>query len=700
MTLDLTAAMQTYAAESQELLEEMERALLALEAGRQDPDLIDAIFRSAHTIKGSSGMFGLDAVVAFAHEVETLLELVRSGQRTIDTPLVSLLLRCHDHIAALVNSPPGEDPQADLLVQGDALKTELQAWLGDASDDDRTSENVWHISLRCGRELFRDGMDPLSILRYLGTLGELINVTTLDDALPPIERMDPTACYLGFEIDLRTETDKQTLEAAFDFVRESSQVHLIPPGSKTALWAELIQALPEGDDKLGEILVRTGVLTRQELAAAMGIQVIDSPDKQLGEILVEQGLAPPEAVKAALGRQAQARRTGGERYVRVEADKLDRLVDLVGELVISSTVTTLRSSHSDDRALQEAVATSARFIEEVRDAALGLRMVPIGGTFNRFQRVVHDLSQELGKQIDLVISGGETELDKTVVDRIGDPLTHLVRNAIDHAIESPEERLAAGKDPRGRLQLNAHHENGSILIELSDDGRGFDRERIASKAIERGLIDSTEGIPDQDVFQLIFAPGFSTAEQVSNLSGRGVGMDVVKRTIEDLRGTVELENRPGQGATVRLRMPLTLAIIDGFLVSVGDARYVVPLDTVEECMELGTVGRRDYLDLRGEVLPFLRLRDLLHDTTEAPARQSVVVVSYAGKKAGLVVDRLLGELQTVIKPLGEVFSALKWISGCTVLDVGQVGLILDVPVLVAQAERREVTSGHHAAALK
>jgi len=700
MTLDLSAALQTYTVESQELLEEMERALLALEAGREDPDLIDAIFRSAHTIKGSSGMFGLDTVVAFAHEVETLLEAVRSGQQPIDGTLVTLLLQCHDHIAALVNSSLDEDTPADLLAQGDALTAQLQAWLGGASDDTRASDDAWHISLRCGQELFRDGMDPLSILRYLGTLGELISVTTLDDALPNPERMDPTSCYLGFEIDLKTEADKQEIHSAFEFIRESSQVHLIPPGSKPAQWAELIQALPEGHDKLGEILVSTGVLTRHELAAAMGIQVIDSPAKPLGDILVEHGLAPREAVNAALGRQMHAGRTAGERYVRVEADKLDRLVDLVGELVISSTVTTLRANHSNDRALQEAVATSSRFIEEVRDAALGLRMVPIGGTFSRFQRVVRDLSQELGKQIELVISGGETELDKTVVDRIGDPLTHLVRNAIDHAIEPPEERLAAGKDPRGRLQLNAHHENGSILIELSDDGRGFDRERIASKAIERGLIDSAEGLADQDVFQLIFAPGFSTAEQVSNLSGRGVGMDVVKRTIEDLRGTVELENRHGQGATVRLRMPLTLAIIDGFLVSVGDARYVVPLDTVEECMELGEVGRRDYLDLRGEVLPFLRLRNLLHDASEAPARQSVVVVSYAGKKAGLVVDRLLGELQTVIKPLGEVFSTLKWISGCTVLDVGQVGLILDVPVLVDQAERRDATSGHLAAALK
>ena len=357
--------------------------------------------------------------------------------------------------------------------------------------------------------------------------------------------------------------------------------------------------------------------------------------------------------------------------------------------MISHTVTSLRAEGVADTGLIEAVKTAGRFVEEVRDAALALRMVPIGGTFVRFQRVVRDLSHELGKRIELVTGGSETELDKSVVDRIGDPLTHLVRNAIDHGIESVDERLAAGKPAQGTLRLDAYHESGSIVVEVIDDGRGLNRDRIVAKALVRGLIESDEGLTDQDVYAMIFEPGFSTMEQVSNISGRGVGMDVVKRTIEDLRGTVEVSSRPGAGTTVRLRLPLTLAIIDGFLVAAGGLRFVIPMDLVEECVEMPEPGRRNYTDLRGSVLPYIRLRDLFSAGSAEPERQVMVVVGYAGKRAGLVVDRLLGELQTVIKPLGDIFAPLKWVGGCAVLDIGEVGLVLDVPALVAKAERRE-----------
>lgn len=699
MSMDTSAALQTYAVESRELLEQMESALLALEENGEDVERLNAVFRSAHTIKGSGGLFGLDDVVAFTHEVETVLDAARKGRLLLDAELIGLLLQCRDHMSALVAAAVGDEAPPDLPARGADLRARLRGHLGESaappSPPDRAGGEAWHISLRCGADLLRDGMDPLELLRYLGTMGELSSVTTLYDALPPADRMDPTACYLGFEIQLRTDADKAAIEGAFEFVRAASQVRILPPHSKPEQWAELIQSLPESDEKLGEILVRTGVLTRHELSAALSTQAARPEIVPLGEILVRQGVAPREAVNAALARQSRECRAAGEQYVRVEAAKLDRLVDLVGELVISNTVTSLRASQCDDSALQEAVAASGRFIEEVRDAALGLRMVQIGNTFSRFRRVVHDLSHELGKQIELVIAGGETEMDKTVVDRIGEPLTHLVRNAIDHGIEPPAARLAAGKKAQGLLRLNAYHETGTIVIELSDDGRGLDRRRVLEKALEQNLIKSAEGLADAQIDDLIFAPGFSTAERVSNVSGRGVGMDVVRRTIEELRGTVEVESHPGQGTTMRLRLPLTLAIIDGFLVAAGGLRYVVPLEMVEECLEFHEVGRRDYLDLRGEVLPFLRLRKLLDAAGTPPERQSMVVVGYAGRKAGLVVDSLQGELQTVIKPLGPVFSTLKWVSGCTVLDVGQVGLILDVPALVAEAERREARASGH-----
>ncbi len=698
MSLDLSEALQSYAVESRELLEQMENALLELEAGAQENigELVNAVFRAAHTIKGSGGLFGLDDVVSFTHDAETVLDAVRDGRLAMSEEMVSLFLQCRDHIGALVDASvegaaTSAPLPAELLAAGLALQTRLRASMGGKPEHpalaDRASGGAWHISLRCGRDLFRDGMDPLGILRYLATLGDISQITTLQDALPGWDEMDAESCYLGFEVDLISSQSKEEIEDAFEFVRASSQVRILPPQSKPEEWAELIRALPEDDDKLGEILVKTGALTRAELAAALGQQAAQS--RPLGEILVEQGSAPREAVAAALEKQTASSRARGERFVRVEAEKLDHLITLVGELVIANAVTALRAEQTGEQGLVESVATAGRFVEEVRDAALGLRMVQIGETFNRFQRVVRDLSHELGKKIELVVTGGDTELDKTVVDRIGDPLTHLVRNSIDHGIEPIDVRVAAGKSETGHVRLNAYHETGTIVIEVSDDGRGLNRDKIVEKALSRGLIQHTDGLSDGDIYKLIFEPGFSTADQVSNISGRGVGMDAVKRAIEDLRGTVEVESRPGQGSTVRLRLPLTLAIIDGFLIGVGESRFVIPLEAVEECVELPDVGQRDYLDLRGGVLPFLRLRELFAAEGDLPERQSVVVVRYAGKKAGLVVDRLMGELQTVIKPLGQVFTPLKWVSGCTVLGSGDVGLILDIPELVGKAERAD-----------
>ena len=341
-------------------------------------------------------------------------------------------------------------------------------------------------------------------------------------------------------------------------------------------------------------------------------------------------------------------------------------------------------------------------VSEIRGGALQLRMVPIGEVFNRFRRVVRDLSRELNKEIDLVINGAETDLDKTVIERIGDPLMHLVRNAMDHGIESADQRKALGKPLIGTLRLNAFHDSGSIIIEVHDDGAGLDRQKILEKARERGLVAIDQTLSDQEIYNLILEPGFSTAENVTNLSGRGVGMDVVRRNVEALRGTVEIENRAGKGMTVRIRLPLTLAMIDGFLMSIGDASYVVPLDTVVECIELDgkfAARDRDYINLRDEVLPLLRLRDQFQEQGQTGRRENVVVVRYAGRKAGLVVDQLLGEFQTVIRPLGKVFVNLKGISGSTILGSGEVALILDVPALVQKAagiETRWTLSGQEA----
>jgi two-component system chemotaxis sensor kinase CheA len=406
---------------------------------------------------------------------------------------------------------------------------------------------------------------------------------------------------------------------------------------------------------------------------------------------VGQGAVPPGVVEAALQKQKKTSesRSQENRSVRVDADKLDHLINLIGELIIAGASVNLVARRARNAELQEATSTLSSLVEEVRDGALQLRMVKIGATFGRFQRVVHDVAREIGKDIELVVNGEDAELDKTVVERIADPLTHLVRNAIDHGIEPADVRLARGKPAKGTVGLNAYHDSGSIVIEVSDDGGGLRRDRILAKAVERGLVEPGKTLTDNEIYALIFEPGFSTADKITNLSGRGVGMDVVKRNIVALRGSIDIRSTEGVGTTVVVRLPLTLAIIDGFLVSVGQTSFVVPLDMIEECVEFSCEPGHDYTNLRGAVLPFLRLRETFGIEGPPGRRQSIVVVRHAGQRAGLVVDTLLGEYQTVIKPLGKMFAGVKCISGSSILGNGEVALILDVPALFNEINQRE-----------
>ena len=720
--MNLDQALETFIAESRDLLQAMEDALLSSQNGKQDADAVNAIFRAAHTIKGSAGLFGLDNVVAFTHTLESVLDQVRGGELAPDAELVALLLCCRDHLGALIESVAVPEQQADPKVeaQGAHLSAQLSQYLQAsaptaaepptrtiASSPDtpeysaRTLIRHWHISVRFGPNVLRNGMDPLSFIRYLGTLGELLWVETLTDAIPEADAMDPEACYLGFEIALKSDSSRVQIENVFEFVKEDCELRILPPGSSIVDYVDMIRALPEDDLRLGEMLVRCGTLTRAVLDDALNRQALAPGGelKPLGQILVQQGTVDQNVVDAGLERQRQSRerKMQESQTVRVDAHKLDELIDRVGELVIAGSAVGLIGQRTGLAELTEAVSTLSRLVESVRDGALQLRMVQIGATFNRFKRVVHDVSRELGKDIDLVITGEDTELDKTVVEQIADPLTHLVRNAVDHGIEPANVRRAQGKPDKGTIRLNAYHDSGSIVIEVSDDGGGLKRERILAKAVERGLVSAATSLSDAEVFNLIFEPGFSTAEAVTNLSGRGVGLDVVKRNVNALRGSVDVHSVAGRGTTMRICLPLTLAIIDGFLVRLAGSSFVVPLEVVDECVELERSpdidsGHRSYLNLRDQVLPLLRLREAFGVTGELRERQNVVVVKHARKRAGIVVDELLGEAQAVIKPLGPLFQRLRGISGSTILGDGKVALILDIPALIQQAELREASA--------
>ncbi|USI99798.1 chemotaxis protein CheA [Xanthomonas prunicola] len=662
--MDMNQLMQTFLAESRDLLEDMERHLLEAERGESSPDAVNAIFRAAHTIKGSGGLFDLPQLVGFTHVVESVLDLVRDEALTLSSELIGLLLVCCDHIHALVETaadPSHADPAA-LAAEAEPLLAQLQTYLQSSTcgvtaaaiqhSTPEKQSGYWRISLKLFADALRFGNSPLKLIRNLRGLGSVESIGTDYSQLPRFEELDPEANYLGFQILLRSDADRAAIEDVFEFVRDDCDLD--------------IAAVPAPTD------AATLLVSEPMIAAAPAGALAAVPNA------ANTASAPARNAPDAGGRNNDAR------SIRVDADKLDRMIDLVGELIIAVSSTNANAQRTGDAQLLESASILAGLVEDVRESALQLRMVKIGGTFSRFQRVVHDVARELGKDIALVVAGEDTELDKSVVEKIGDPLTHLVRNAMDHGIEPADVRVARGKPARGTVGLNAYHDSGSIVIQITDDGGGLNRDRILAKALERGLIEPGRQLSDREVFAMIFEPGFSTAEKVTNLSGRGVGMDVVKRNITALRGTVEIDSAAGLGTTISVRLPLTLAIINGFQVGVGKSVFVVPLDVVEECVEFTPDYTNDYIDLRGSVLPYVRLRELFALGGKTPPRESIVVIRQGAQRFGLVVDTLLGEWQTVIKPLSKVFAQVKGISGSSILGSGDVALILDVPSLIQQ----------------
>ncbi len=687
---------QAFSVEATELLTELESALLMLESQPDAQDIIDRVFRAMHTIKGSGAMFGFDDIAAFTHDVETVFDLVRNGELAVTARLLDLTLKARDHIANLLSaSIADEEPDLEhgaaitrqlRELAGNVAPVEMPAPRADAAEEGVESTTL-RIRFRPYEDIYLSGNNPLAILDEIRDLGETIAFPYMDRT-PALESLNPERCFVRWDVICSTTEPISKVEEVFLFVEDDSdvEIHVIDQGG---------DALGEYEyKKLGEILLERGDLRQEDLRKIL------KEKRFLGEELVSAGVVSPVQVQAALTEQKVVRQKRESRQVRektvetatsirVAAEKLDTLVDLVGELVIVQAQISQMVSERRDASLSMLAEELGRLSDELRDSTLGIRMLPIGATFNKFRRLVRDLSAELGKEIELTTRGEETELDKTVIERLNDPLVHLLRNSIDHGVEQPEDRVARGKPRHGSILLTAEHSGGEVLICIKDDGKGIDAKAVLAKAVERGLVHPEAELSEKDIFNLLFLPGFSTAQQVTNVSGRGVGMDVVKRGIDQLRGMVEIESELGVGATITIKLPLTLAIIEGLQVKVGEEFYVIPLSLVEECVEL---IRKDHerngeqiINLRGEIVPYIRLREWFDVPGEELTIEQIVIVGVQGARVGVVVDHVIGEHQTVIKSLGRLYKAVEGISGATIRGDGAMALILDVPKLVQSA---------------
>ncbi len=643
--------------EAAELLEQIEAGLLDLNVNLGDKDQVDAVFRGLHTLKGSGAMFGFEALAAFTHHCETAFDRVRKGEVPATQELVTAVLEAKDHMRALVETPTGDH---------NAMSEMLLANLRSAVDAAKNPGSAPALKVAPGQTLFKirfslpqnamaNGTNPLPLLDELAELGEC-KIIADRSAIPSLDLLAPTDLYITWEVELLTTQPRSAIDDVFIFVMDEMQLDVsaveAPPAEKPAP-----AAIPA------------------PAAAATPVAATNAPAP------ATSGPADSKPNKAA-------------ENVRVPAEKLDELMDRVGELVIAQSRLSQLAGGSGDLQLRAVSEDVERLSGELRDTMMVLRMVPVAHLFSRFRRLVHDLAHETGKTIELVTEGESTEVDKSVIERLADPLVHLVRNSCDHGLETPEDRLASGKPEAGHIFLTARQQAGEVIITIKDDGRGINKERVRAKAESSGLIQPNASLSDQELYQLIFQPGFSTAQTVTNLSGRGVGMDVVKRTIDALRGTINVASYPGEGSEISLAIPLTLAIIDGLLVRVGSGRYVIPLSAVEECLELSIEEDmrsrgRSFISLRDSLVPFLRLRDLFRTGTKPDPFQKVVVISTGSERVGLVVDQIIGDHQTVIKGMSKLHHDVATFSGATILGDGDVALILDVGHLVSEGQQQE-----------
>lgn len=688
MSIDLSQFFEVFFEESFEGLDIMESELLALQPGEPDNETINTIFRAAHSIKGGSGTFGFNSVADFTHVVETLLDQIRDGQRQLTQQYIDLLLQSVDCLRDILNALRAEE-EPD-IEQAQLLKAEFNLIL--AADDNQAEHAIseesspkdnpsagWSISFKPGLDILKTGNEPLYLLQELAELGEL--TVNLDmSGVPALADIEPEDCYFKWDLTLVSDCSKAQIDEIFEWIED------------------------ECDIKVDELIQTTDLLNDDSSAAAQNAPIVDDmvessevasqiPDQTLNSTKTTSN----DEAKASISNQKKSAKQTESGSIRVGIEKVDSLINMVGELVITQAMLTQLSEGELDNNqllnLQEGLAQLAHNTRDLQESVMRIRMLPIGSIFSRFPRLVRDTSKKLDKKIDLKLIGEQTELDKTLMEKISDPLVHLVRNAMDHGLESPSERLAAGKNETGQITLNAYHQGGNIVIEIVDDGRGLNTKRIKEKAISNGLMTEADDLTDDQINLLIFEPGFSTADKISDLSGRGVGMDVVRRNIQALNGSVELASKPAEGSIVTIRLPLTLAILDGQLLSVGSNIYIIPLINIIESLQVKTTaisrvgGELDVLKLRDEYIPIIRLSDVFSHQSNYENLEDglLVVVEHDNEKVGLFVDELLSQQQVVIKSLEANYFKVDGISGATILGDGTVSLILDIAGVVKLA---------------
>lgn len=692
MSIDLSQFHQVFYEESYEGLDAMEQGLLDMDMVSPDPEVINTIFRAAHSMKGGAGTFGFTQVADFTHVLETLLDQIRSGQRAMSQDIQNLLLKSVDCIRQLLQDLQAGN-EAD-TEETTSLKNQFEAILNGetASPTDgqppSTSESPaptaddghgWHIRFTPELTILQTGNEPSRMFRQLADLCDNNMQVTLDDSrVPEFTSLDPEMCYLSWEITIQTAIEKADIDEVFEWVIDDAEI-IITPLSKA----------PDTQSAEEQVAVET---------TANG--QVSQPDQS-----VPVEVKPPEKVAAKPPAKTQESSS-----IRVSIDKVDSLINMVGELVITQSMLGQLGQNFDIsrvQRLQEGLAQLEHNTRELQESVMKIRMMPISFVFSRFPRLVRDVSISLDKKIELIMSGESTELDKTVMEKIGDPMVHLIRNSIDHGIEMPADRLAAGKPETGTVKLDAYHQSGNIVIEIKDDGAGLDTDRILTKAMEKGLVPEGANLSQEQIFDLIFQPGFSTADVVSDLSGRGVGMDVVRRNIAALNGSIEVSSERGKGSRFVIRLPLTLAILDGQLVKVGDEIYIFPLVSIVESIQLDdrsinhVGGHSDVLQLRDEYVPIVELDEIFHIDKEKKSIEEsiIVVVETDGEKVGVVVDELLGQQQVVIKSLEENYRRVDGISGATILGDGTVALIVDVSSLSKMSGTSlKISDGSHKAA--